>query len=286
MAITRVAVAGGTGNLRPAIIAQLLEAGFQVTVLSRSSSHQVDSRAQIQVVDYNSLDSLATALKDHDALINTLNVDTVPQSVHIQLIEAAQAAGVSAIYTIRVAVIQKLQKTSKQDNSFSWTAVINGPFFDWGLEYNFLINLKGPSTPIYDGGGVPVSSTALAGIGRALVGVLRHLKETKNRHVFVAEVEYTQNQLLKLLGNGDKIKREAINTDDLEQQAYAALKQSPPDGIAFATKLILRAVYGGKFGSLFTKTDNELLGIRKLSESEFADLVKKYAYTDRYYTGE
>ncbi|KAF7586792.1 hypothetical protein BBP40_008338 [Aspergillus hancockii] len=121
------------------------------------------------------------------------------------------------------------------------------------------------------------NSTTLAGIGRAVVGVLKHPKETKNRHVFIAEIEYTQNQLLKLSGNRDKIQREPVNTDDLEQQAYAALNQTPPDGIAFTTKLILRAVYGGKFGTLFTKTDNELLGIRKLSESELADLVKKYA---------
>jgi hypothetical protein len=39
----------------------------------------------------------------------------------------------------------------------------------------------------------------------------------------------------------------------------------------------LRAVYGDGYGSLFTKTDNELLGVQKLSESAVADLVKKYA---------
>lgn len=296
MAITRVAVAGGTGNLGPAIVTQLLEAGFHVTILSRSNSHQVDSRAQVQVVDYSSLDSLVSALKGQEAVINTLSVGVVPRDIHIRLVEAAQAAGIQRyipsefgsdtthaltsqlpVFGDKVAVIQKLQEISKQDNAFSWTGVITGPFFDWGLEHKFLINLKGPSTPIYDGGDVPVSSTTLAGVGRAVVRVLKNLEETKNRLVYVAEVEYTQNQLLKLSGNGDKIQREEVKTEDLEKQAYEALKDSPPDGRKFATNLILRAVYGGKYGAQFTKTDNELLGIQKLSESDIADVVKKYA---------
>jgi hypothetical protein len=250
----------------------------------------------VKVVDYNSPESLVAALKGHHALINTLGVGTVPRDTHIRLVEAAQAAGIHRfipsefgsdtahpltsqlpVFGDKVAVIQKLQELSKQDNAFSWTAVINGPFFDWGLEYKFLINLKGPSTPVYDGGDVPVSSTTLVGVGRAVAGVLKHPEETKNRAVYVAEVEYTQNQLIQLSGNGANIQRDEVKTEDLEQQAYEALKQTPPDGMAFATKLILRATYGGKFGAQFTKTDNELLGIQKLSESDVADLVKKYA---------
>jgi hypothetical protein len=154
--------------------------------------------------------------------------------------------------------------------------VITGPFFDWGLEHGFIINLKGPSTRIFDGGDVPVSSTTLAGIGRAVAGVLKHPEETKNRHVFVEEVQFTQNLLLKLSGNGDRIQREDVKTEDVEKQAYEALKQSPPDGRTFATNLILRAIYGDGYGTLFTKADNELLGVEKLSESAVADLLKEY----------
>jgi hypothetical protein len=211
-------------------------------------------------------------------------------------VEAAQTAGIQRfipsefgsdtsnpltaqlpVFGDKVAVLQKLEEVAKQDAAFSWTGVINGPFFDWGLERTFVVNLKGPSTRIYDGGDVPVSSTTLAGVGRAVVGVLKHLDETKNRHVFVSDVQFTQNQLLDLSGNGDKIQRENVKTEDVEKEAYEALKQSPPDAGTFATNLILRAIYGGKYGALFTKTDNELLGVQKLSDSEVADLVKKYA---------
>lgn len=256
----------------------------------------MDSRVQVQVVDYNSLDSLVTALKGHDAVINTLSVGVVPRDIHLRLVDAAQAAGVRRfipsefgcdtgnpltaqlpVFGDKVAVVQKLQEISKQDSAFTWTGVITGPFFDWCLEHSFVINLKGPSTRIFDGGDVLVSSTTLAGIGRAVAGVLKHPEETKNRHVFVEEVQFTQNQLLELSGNGDKIQREAFKTEDLEKEAYEALKQSPPDGMTFAFSLILRAVFGENYGTLFTETDNELLGIEKLSESAVANIVKKYA---------
>lgn len=256
----------------------------------------MDPRAQVQVVDYNSLDSLVAALKGYDAIINTLSVGIVPRDIHLRLVDAAHAAGIQRfvpsefgcdtanpltsklpVFGDKVAVIQKLQEITKQDSDFSWTSVITGPFFDWGLQHNFIINLKGLSTPIYDGGDVPVSSTTLASVGRAVAGVLKHAEETKNRPVFIQDVEFTQNQLLKLSGNGDNIQREAVRTEDLEKQAYEALKQSPPDGRKFATSLILRAVYGADYGTHFTKTDNELLGIQQLSESEVAELLKKNA---------
>lgn len=236
------------------------------------------------------------ALKTQDAVVNALGAGAIPREIHLRLVEAAQTAGIQRfipsefgsdtsnpltaqlpVFADKVAVLQKLEEVAKQDAAFSWTGVINGPFFDWGLEHKFFVNLQGPSTRIFDGGDVPVSSTTLAGIGRAVAGVLKHPDETKNRHVFVADVQFTQNQLLDLSGNGDKIQRENVKTEDVEKQAYEALKQSPPDGRTFATNLILRAVYGGKYGALFTKTDNELLGVQKLSDSEVADLVKKYA---------
>ena len=254
----------------------------------------MDSRAQVRVVDYNSLDSLVAGLKGQDALVNTLGIGAIPREIHLRLVDAAQSAGVKRylpsefgsdtthnarlpVFADKFAVIEKLQQISKTDGEFTWTAVISGPFFDWGLQTKFLINLKGPSTPIYDRGDAIVSGTTLAGVGRAVVGVLKNPEETKNRPVFVAETEFTQNQLLKLSGNESKIQREEIKIADLEQQGYDALKESPPNGQTFAFNLILTAIYGGKYGAHFTKTDNELLGIRKLSDAEVAEVVKKYA---------
>ncbi|KAJ5097870.1 oxidoreductase CipA [Penicillium argentinense] len=296
MAIHKVAIAGGTGNLGPAIVNAALDAGFEITLLSRSTSHQLDPRINVQVVDYESLDSLTAALTGQDALVNALGVGVVPRDIHLRLVDAAHAAKVQRyipsefgsdtanqltaqlpVFGDKVAVAQKLQEIAGQDEDFGYTAVITGPFFDWGLKNKFIINLDGPTAQIYDGGDVPVSTTTLAGIGRAVAGVLRHPRETKNRYVYIAEAEVTQNKLLEWSGKADQIEKEAFKSEDLEQQAYGALKQPIPDPRTFARNLILRAIYGSKFGGKFTQVDNELLGVRTLSESEIVDIVKQYA---------
>lgn len=317
MALTNIAIAGvcfcvsfilssdflaanssqGTGNLGPSIINALLEAGFQVTVLSRSTSHDLDPRAQIKVVDYGSVDSIVAALKGQDALVNTLGVGQIPGDVHLRLVEAAHTAGIQRylpsefgsdtanplvsklpVFGDKIAVVQRLNELTSENSAFSYTGVITGPFFDWGIQNNFLINLDGPATSIFDGGDVPFSTTTLAGVGRAVAGVLKHPAETRNRNVYVAETEVTQNQLVQLSGKAGQLHLEQVKTEDLEREAYEAVKQPTPDFTLFALNLVRRAIFGGeKYGGRFTKVDNELLGIEQLSEAQIRDLVKQNA---------
>lgn len=61
-----------------------------------------------------------------------------------------------------------------------------------GFEYFFFLNLKGGESPLYDGGDHPFSTSTLATIGQAVVEILRHLEETKNRAVFVQDLVITQ----------------------------------------------------------------------------------------------
>lgn len=248
------------------------------------------------MVDYTSLDSITAALSGQDAVVNALGAGVVPREIHLRLLEGAHAAKVNRflpsefgsdtanpltaqlpVFGDKIAIAQRVQEISAQDPAFSYTAVVTGPFFDWGIKNGFLVNLAGPTTPIYDGGNVPVSTTTLAGIGRAVVGVLQKPEETKNRHVYVAEAQFTQNQLLQWSGKADLIEKIPVKTEDLEQQAYEAIKQPTPDLGTFARNLILRGIFGGKFGSQFLKVDNELLGISELSQSEIVDLVKQSA---------
>ena len=247
------------------------------------------------MVDYTSLESLTTALSGQDAVVNALGVGVVSGEIHLRVIEAAHAAKVQRyipsefgsdtanpltaqlpVFGDKVAVIKKLEEIAAQDSTFSYTPIITGPFFDWGIEKGFLINLNGPSTSIYDGGDVPVSSTTLAGIGRAVAGTLQKADKTKNRHVYTANVQFTQNKILQWSGKSDRIEKIPVKTEDLEVKAYEAIKQPTPDLPTFATNLILRAIFGGKYGGHFAKTDNEILGLKELSESEVVDIIKKY----------
>ena len=284
-----------TGNLGPTIAEALADAGFEVTALSRSSAHKLDSRVKVQVVDYTSRDSLVSALSGQDAIVNTLNVGATPRDTHLALIEAAQAAGIQRfipsefgsdtsnpnsaalpVFGDKIAALDSLKEATAKNSAFTWTAVATGPFLDWGLEHQFFVSLKSSSTAIYNGGDIRFSSTTLAGIARAVVGVLQHPEETKNRHVRISEADVTQHEVLRLSGRAGQIKEEPVSLEELEGGAYAAVKATPPDFGAFAVGLIRRGIFDPAFGAHFKELDNELLGNRKLSESELESLVKQY----------
>ena len=88
----RIALAGATGNLGPSILAALIDAGFDVTVLTRSSSKaNLPPSVKVAQVDYESQDSLVQALSGLDAVISNLpNHDG-----QATLIDASIKAGVS-----------------------------------------------------------------------------------------------------------------------------------------------------------------------------------------------
>ncbi|KAJ5638702.1 oxidoreductase CipA [Penicillium herquei] len=287
----------GTGNLGPTIVEALLDANFEVTILSRGSSHNVDPRVKLQVVDYASLESLTAALTGQDAVVNVLASKIIPVEIHFQLIEAAHKAGVKRFlpseygcdtshllsaaklpiyYNDKVAVVKQLREIADEDSTFTFTPIVTGPFFDWGIEKNFIVNLVGPSSPIYNGGDTLFSTSTLSGIGRAVVGVLEHPEETKNRYVYIASATLTQNQLIEWAETSDQVQREFVHTADLEEQAYKAMKQTPPDAETFMLNLNRCAIFDPSYGSAFSKVDNELLGVPVLSKSEIVEILQRY----------
>ncbi|KAJ5712420.1 oxidoreductase CipA [Penicillium malachiteum] len=292
----KFAVAGGTGNLGPTIVEALIDANFEVIILSRSSFHNVDPRAKLQVVDYAFLESLTAALTGQDAVVNVLPSKIIPVEIHFQLIEAAHKAGVKRflpseygcdtshpptaklpIYCDdKVAVVKRLKEISEQESTFTFTPIVTGLFFDWGIEKNFIVNLVGPLSPIYNGGDTLFSTSTLSGIGRAVVGVREHSKETNNRHVYIASTTLTQNQLIEWAEKSDQLQREFVHTADLEEQAYKALKQTPPDAETSMLNLIRCAIFDPRYRSAFSKVDNELLGVPVLPKSEIVEILQQY----------
>ena len=287
--IRTVAVAGASGNLGPAILNQLLAAGFTVTALTRADSRSTfPSAVKVVPIDYDSLDSLTAALKGQDALVSTLAI--LALGAQIRLVDAAIAAGVKRfipsefgsnnplarrmpVFADKVKVqdylVQKVQE--RGDEGFSYTCVYNSVFFDWGLKIGILLGKER-----YDGGERKFSTTRLETIGKAVAGVLKHAEETKNGDVFVHEAVVTQNQLAAL--SGKKWEAEDLSTDVLEREAYAELGKEQPNFVSAMFGFIKRAIWGEGYGGEFTKVDNELLGISMMSEREIEQLVKEYVH--------
>ncbi|KAI1753798.1 hypothetical protein F4782DRAFT_495695 [Xylaria castorea] len=292
-AIKNVVLAGATGNLGPAILEQLLKAGFQVTVLTRQgSTHDLPASVTAKPVDYDSIESLTAALQGQDAVVSTLGTAGLPKQLN--LVEAAVKASVErfipsefgsdttnaknsalAVFGHKVATHKALAKEAANGN-ISYTAIITGPFFDWGLKAGLLINPKEKTITLYDGGERHFSTTTLESIGKAVVGVLKKPEETKNRTVYVQDAAPTLKQLKavaeKVTGSTWQGKEVSVENDILPP-AFAELKKEIPDPSKFALPMITASIWGEGYGSHFKKLDNELLGLRELTEAEIEAVV-------------
>ena len=275
------------------MLEQLLDAGFEVTVLTRESSKTTfPANVRVARVDYNVLSSLASALKGQDALVSTVATPTLHGQNY--LIDAAVAAGVKRFipsdfgcdtfnpktaalpaYDAEVAQHEYLAAKARESPSFGYTLVMNGAFFDWGLMVHFLLDLKGRKASLFDGGDRPFSTTTLSGVGKAVAGVLKHPDQTKNRAVYVHEAILTQNGIMKI---ADGIKpgvweTTMVDTQTMEEAAREGLKK--PDPSPYLTyDFYKRAIWGKGYGGVFEKTDNELVGLKMLSDKEVAEVIR------------
>ncbi|KAI0452606.1 hypothetical protein F5B21DRAFT_331762 [Xylaria acuta] len=286
--ITNVVLAGATGNLGPAILEQLLKAGFKVTVLTRQgSTHELPASVTVKAVDYDSVESLTAALQGQDAVVSTLGIAAL--SKQLNLVEAAVKASVKrfipsefgsdttnaknaglAVFGQKVAAHKALVKEAANGN-ISYTTIITGPFFDWCLEAGLILNTKEKSIPLYDGGERHFSATTLESVGKAVAGVLKKPEETKNRAVYVQDAAPTLKQIKavaeKVTGTAWQGTEVSIENDVLPP-AFAELEKESPDPSKFALPMIIASIWGEGYGSHFQKLDNELLGVRELTEAE------------------
>jgi uncharacterized protein YbjT (DUF2867 family) len=284
----------GSGNLGPAVLSELLNAGFRVKVITRQSSNNTfDSRAQIAKVDYESLESLKAALAGNEVVVNTLGVGTVPRDTHLRLVDAAAAAGVKRylpseygantthpntaklpVFGDKIAVQQHLKDVSQQ-SGLTYSLLVNGPFLDWGLKTGFLLDLSSPVATLYDGGDRKFSATTLSGVGKAVVGIINNLSATENTAVFVHEAMVSQKEILALSGKSPATK--SVQTSELEQEAFAELAKPAPDPLVFAFGFLRRVIFGEGFGSLFDsqKLSNDLFGLKTFSEEDLRGLISK-----------
>ncbi|KAK4225423.1 hypothetical protein QBC38DRAFT_264373 [Podospora fimiseda] len=223
VSIKTVAVLGGTGNLGPSIVRELVSAGFTVTGISRESSTNstpiYPDVVAIKKVDYNSYDALLSVFTGQDAVVSVIGTAAVPsQKIAV---DAAVAAGVKRfipsefgintrkvrdlpigkILAGKIGVVDYLQEKAKENEAFTWTGITTGLFFDWGLERTGLgvINHQDKTSTIIDSGNEKFPASTLAQIGRAVAKVLQHPDETANKYIATSSFQLSQNELIAVV---------------------------------------------------------------------------------------
>lgn len=298
-AIKNVVIAGATGALGSVLAKQVIDSGlFNVTIFKRvgstSTTAAFPDSVKVVEVDYTSVEGLQAALAGQDAVVSTLA--TLAVDTQKPLIDAAAAAGVKRflpsefgcvienpnaaaipIFAGKVAVEEYLKEKAKT-TELSYTFVYTSAFLDWGIQNNFTIDLTNPTPRIINDGNLPFSSTSLSTIGDAVVGVLTHPEETKNRSVKVQDVQITQNKLLALAAKAYPEKKwepVSANLDDLYTAALGNLSKGVVDH-----EVIFSCLYRGlltpEYGCNFVENDNELLGIKPKGEDFIIETIKAH----------
>ncbi|KAE8358922.1 hypothetical protein BDV27DRAFT_136908 [Aspergillus caelatus] len=293
--IRNVAIAGASGDLGTPVLNALIESNkFNITVLTRHSSNaQFPSTVRVIPVDYNSTQELTTALKGQDAIISTLT--TAAMDVQHTLIDAAIAAGIKRfipsefsadvgnpksstlpVYQSKIAVNKALEAKAAENPTFTYTLIRHGPFLDWGLNAGFFFDWRSETPAFYDGGDRPFSTTTLATIAKAVVGVLLHFDATKNRPVYVHDLLTTQRQIYTIvqrLAPERKWNPVDVSTAELEVKAREEWAKGNTD-LRAIVGLVCRAVFAEGYGGEFKNVDNELLGLGFKTEADLEEVVK------------
>ncbi|OAK99652.1 NAD(P)-binding protein [Phaeosphaeriaceae sp. SRC1lsM3a] len=243
MAITNVALIGGTGTLGAPVLKALKGSEFNIFVINRQTSKSVYPRTQvITVPDDLNVDDVAQALreKDIDALIITIAGSHVESQK--KLIDAAFKGGVKRVMPaefgscdsaddktneilplmkgkkdVRDYLVQVQEKERQGADKLTWTSLVTGHFFDYGLTCGLLkFDVKGRKAYILDGGNIKFSGSNLDFIGKAVIKILEKPGETANKLLYVHSNYVTQLELLDALekATGDKFERIAQSSEE------------------------------------------------------------------------
>lgn len=153
-----------------------------------------------------------------------------------------------------------------KESEISWTSLVTGPFFDWGLRVGFLgFDGSSKTATIFDDGEAEFIATNLHQIGVATVKALEHADLTKNQYVYIGGVQTTQNQVLAAAekATGTKWTVKKISAKDYIEEGRAKLQKGDFSGVV---NLIIGLTYGkdeqlGDFSSVGLWNDK--LGVPK-----------------------
>jgi hypothetical protein len=279
---------------------------FDLTVLVRSNSQLpvTSLPGRLVQLDYDSQESLRSALQDQDVLISALGKTAL--AFQPRLFEAAYAAGVKRIipsefggdlthpltrefptYRPKVLVEEQLERY-RQESGMSYTLIFTNCLLDWGMssEGALLLNPSDRSVNLYDGGNHKFSTTTMATVGKAVVAVLDKYEETANRGVYVQDVAVTQNELLQLAKEvtaGDDGPEWVVSHVDTAQLEQTARSEWQSGGMSFRVfyGFAVRAAFAPGYGGHFVNCDNELLGVKEMKTDRLREVVRQCVALDK-----
>ncbi|KAG9964697.1 NAD(P)-binding protein, partial [Aureobasidium melanogenum] len=279
--IKKVAIVGATGNMGKHTITELQKSNKHfITALTRKGNNiSLPSSINVLEVDYDSIESLASALTGQDLLMITLAVDA-PRHIHPNLVSAAAAAGVKYVIpnaygfdftnpaiNADIPVGEMAQGYFKQIESKGMIhfSLVCGFWYEWslGIPWCYGIDILHRKAIFYDDGNTKMNTSTWENCGRAIAALLSLSEQ---------ELEKYKNRSL-VLGTGDQdwdISFE--NTKDRYQKGIKDMQNG--DRTGFGRAMYARVFYPDGSGDYESSKglDNEDL---KLPQEDLDEATKR-----------
>lgn len=299
MSIKNVAILGVNGTLGSVLLKSLVDSGsFNVTALIREGSSSTPpypaSQVRTAVVDDAlSITSLTPALKEQDAVIASFRFSD--PGAHLRLVEAAATAGVKLfipadfgsidadnerarqlvpLYRHKMAVRAKAQELTAQYPDFTWTGIVCGHFFEWGIKEGFFhTDLEKHVADVFDGGRHRASATTLTRVGEAVVRTLKKYPDDRirNRTLFIQSFCIDQIQLVEALEQATGSK---WSVNDLDSESFIKEKKALADG-GDKTAIEDLVFVLGALDADWTTRDDFAMDLLGLEDENLPNTVKK-----------
>ncbi|KAL3421129.1 isoflavone reductase [Phlyctema vagabunda] len=260
MSLKNIAVVGGSGNLGALILPALIKANFHVVAVTRETSTAKFAADTTVVKSSFTLDSLTEVFRGQDAVISMLPITALAEQGTV--IDAAIAAGVKRFFpseygsdSANPAVIaavpffeakmRYLDYLRSKEDVISWTGLITGPFFDWGIYAGFIgFDLASKTATLLDDGHTRFTTSNAAQIARAFIAVLQSPSATANQLIFVQSFTTTQVEVLGALEKATDEKWNVVHKRSEDVRAFGLKALQDGDLLVGGGSLITAAVLG------------------------------------------
>ncbi|KAL5872577.1 hypothetical protein ACKVWC_008200 [Pyricularia oryzae] len=287
----------GKGYVGGYVYAALVDAGFQVTVLSRSNPK---GDHHVKIVDYSSTESIRRAIQDHDAVVCTISHTAWEHQY--RLIDAAVEAGTvkhfipsdftalscnAAVHHLpyyREAAAMQNYLAQKADGAgMRWNVIQSGPIIGCVLNGSYAYDFRERTALLVGDRSIRehrVSMSRGVTVGRAIAAILgRGGDLKKNGPVYIGDVVTTQGEILRLAEEKSgaewrvrEVDPEAKLKEALSMSEVAAAEGKPTP--MFATFLVIHnTIFGAKYRTAWDGRDVEELGIPTLTREEWGRMV-------------
>lgn len=255
MHTNRVGLIGANSRIGPAILQGLLDhpSRPQIIIFVRPDSRPVPSHRRITRVvipsDPPILTDLTSAFHEHDIESLVCALSPSERELQIRLADACVAAGVSRFipadygsmrsddpvvlkllpnFRNKQLVREHCARLAEKHDGFTWTSLVSGHFFDYGLRTELLgIEVEKNRALLFDGGRDRWSTSTVAQIGRAVAAILLEKEEeTANKMLLIQSFCVTQLEVVSAI---EGVKGKKMDSKCIDSEAYIKEKAKEAD---------------------------------------------------------